>query len=179
MDDTRRYRSMIEWTLEKFKRAGRSHLASAEHVLNAGADGRSRIRPGTAAYLAHVALECVLKARLLYRGGCASAEDLKRKNPKVHDKWFGGKHGHNLRLLAEHLRLPGLMQTEGRPWCDDRCWGRIASDERPYALRYGAEDVTVSHVRQELDRTSQIVDAVLAGTASIPLVTPRRGRRRK
>lgn len=167
------------WTLDRLRRSGRSHLASAQHVLrNASGGGGTAVKPGSAAYLAHVALECVLKAHVLYRGGCASAEDLRRKNPKVHADLFQGKHGHDLQFIADSLRLPELMKREGKRWSHDDCWNRITSSERPYSLRYGVEDVGDTDTQKELQRTSEIVAAVLAETGTVPLMAVPRHRRR-
>lgn len=165
-------------TLERLRRSGRSHLASAHHVLSkATGRARSDVVPVSAAYLVHVGLECVLKARLLYRGGCASAEDLKRKLPKVYDAYFRGSRGHKLDTLAQDLNLPRLMQTEGKPWVEDECWTRLGDTQRPYSLRYGSEDVDATSVAQELQRADEITEAVLAGTRSVPLSGAQRRRR--
>ena len=158
------------WTLEKFRRSGRSHLEGARYVLNHVQDvrpGQPMLMPLSAAYLAHVALECIMKARLLYRNGCASTEDLQRKYPKVYAALFQGKRGHDLDFLSESLRLPELMKLEGKTWVDDDCWKRIASTERPYSLRYGAEDVEASKVEQELQRAAEISTALLSSTKTI------------
>ena len=169
------------WTLERFRRSGRSHIDGAQHLLKEVQAIRSPdagIRLGSAAYLAHVALECVLKARLLSRNACASAEDLQRKHPNVYAALFSGKLGHNLQFIADKLRLPELMRVEGKPWVDDDCWNRIASSKRPYSLRYGAEDVSSGAVEEELQRSEEIIAAVLAGTRTVPLTSARRARRR-
>jgi hypothetical protein len=169
-------------TLETFRRSCRSHFESAQHVLgraSAAGSHESHVRPCTAAYLAHVALECVLKAHLLYRGGCASVGHLQSKNPSTYSALFQGRRGHNLQVLADKLGLPRLLRIEGKAWVDDECWKRISSDARPYSLRYGEEDVSCKEVEQELKRAHEIITAVLSQTERIPLTAARSRTRRK
>lgn len=176
------------WTLEKFRRSGRSHLACGQRILSdlqgagEGLKGKKKkgkkepaqahpgVLPGSAAYLAHVAIECVVKARVLYRSGCASLEDLKRKDPSAHETLFRGRRGHALRFLAESVRLEEILKQEGKDTSiiKDSCWTRMAHDERPYSLRYGAEAPAVDDVEQELQRAAEIVEAVLRGTGPVP-----------
>lgn len=155
-----------EWTLDRFRRASRSHLKSAEHIIDrTSLKGSSdpALIPASAAYLAQVALECGLKARILYRGGCSSTDELERKMPEVHKNLFKGAQGHKIGYLAKHLRCDDLVELEGKPWKEDACWTRITSNDRPYSLRYGAENVEVANVKEELARTSDLLDILLSG----------------
>jgi hypothetical protein len=158
------------WTLYRFQRAGRSHLSAAKHLLEAlERNDASDLNPSSAAYLAHVGLECALKARLLWRGGVESAEDLEEKHPQVHAALFRGRQGHNLGALAKELRLQRLLATEGKPWKDDSCWKRISHSDRPYALRYGTESMERDVAKEELDRIAEIAGALMAGLRLVPL----------
>jgi hypothetical protein len=123
----------------------------------------------SAAYLGHVALECAFKARLLWRYNVASAEDLKRKQPGVHEALFRGRTGHDLGALAKELRLPKLLATEGKPWNDDSCWKRISHSERAYALRYGAGSMDRDVVQEEIARVDQISGALMVGIRRVQL----------
>lgn len=168
---------MPTWTLEKFRRAGQSHLESAEYVLSkvpAGGRKSPALIPASAAYLAHVALECGMKARLLARGGYASVDALKEKAPQVYAALFKGSNGHNLAILADQLRIKEILALNGKHWISDACWTRIASSERPYSLRYGAEQIDRAKVAEELKRASELLDVLLIGIKSVPLVTKKR-----
>ncbi|MBI2893934.1 MAG: hypothetical protein HYY06_10310 [Deltaproteobacteria bacterium] len=133
--------------------------------------------PGSAAYLAHVALECALKARLLSRDGYASAEALAEKQPRVHAALFRSTQGHDLAALAGYLRLNAFVETQGKPWLDDDCWKRMASSQRPYSLRYGAEPVAQASTQEEINRASALVEVLLQGLKTPPLRKKRRGTR--
>lgn len=159
------------WTLERFRRSGRSHLASAQHLLDLVKQAlpATHAKPHSAAYLAHVAVECALKALLLSRNGCASKEELELKHPKAHAALFHGKSGHDLKRLAEHLRLGRFMGLSEKAWSEDDCWKRIVNDDRPYSLRYGAEEVSAEAVEEELERVKAVVGTVLGAIRTVRL----------
>lgn len=156
-------------SIDGFRRSGRSHLAAAQHIA-AGVVGAQdgAMKLGSAAYLSHVAVECVLKARILYKGDCATLDDLKRKLPRVYQELFRGVKGHDLGILAAKLNLPTLLKHEGKSWKDDPCWKRMTSSGRPYSLRYQAHDLDPSDAKLEIGRAAEITEAVLAGTKLIP-----------
>lgn len=160
-------------TLADFRRAGRAHLNSARKLIDSARTEADRNAGGTAAYLAHVALECGIKAHLLHRAGCDGVLALKRMSPPVHDALFSGKKGHDLGQLAEQLRLKQLLATEGKTFQVDDCWNRLRASERPYCLRYGAERLEVEEAGAEVQRAMELFDVVTAG-----LVRRRRKRTR-
>lgn len=169
------------WTLDRFRRAGVGHLRSAEHVLEKAKSrtvGEPSSLPGSAAYLAHLALECVLKAHLLARGGCASAEVLERRHPRVHDALFKGRRGHNLKNLADQIRIESVLNLAGAKWNDDATWKRMAADDRPYTLRYGVEQLSPGDAENELKRASALLATLVRGTRTVPLDGNERRRRR-
>ncbi|MCG8556719.1 MAG: hypothetical protein MJD61_15745 [Proteobacteria bacterium] len=153
------------WTLHTFRSAAAGHLHGAECVLSVLPQNPTHPAraPASAAYLAHVALECAIKARLLYRAGCADGEDLKKKQPKVYDALFRRRQGHELARLAEEVRLSKLMKVEGKQWVDDDCWKRLTTSERPYSLRYGAENIGASAAGAEVARSKELADVLLSG----------------
>ena len=166
-------------TLESLRRISRSHLRGAHESSHATPKaGQAPILPMSVAYLAHVAIECALKVRLLYRSGCASKEELAAKQPSIHRAMFQGKQGHDLQLVATQVRLRAAMVSEGKAWKEDDCWKRMASLNRPYSLRYGFEALTKLEAEQELARAEEIVSAILAGTPTLSLNSAKsRGKR--
>jgi HEPN domain-containing protein len=158
--------SMQTWTLDRFRSASRGHLYAARNVLAAQQKSKTKppaAVPTSAAYLAHVALECALKARLLYRGGFASAEELKKKHPRVHAKLFHSARGHDIPELAGELRLESFVALNGKTLANDACWKRLCSSERPYALRYGAQQLREEEATEEVDRASDLAEQLLSG----------------
>lgn len=154
------------FTLDRFRLAGRGHLHGARCILRK--DGPSptpvpALAPASASYLAHVALECALKARILEQGGCTSVEELQKKHPKVHGPLFTTKQGHDLERLAKELGVDRVLATMGKQWWDDDCWKRLSSSKRPYSLRYGTEEVDDASVTEEVERCTEILEVLLAG----------------
>jgi hypothetical protein len=166
-------------TLDRFRRAGLGHLHGARRVLTTqqGKATEPALVPASAAYLAHVSIECAIKARLLARGGFASAEDLENKQPQVYSKLFKGKSGHDLSALAGQLRLKNLVENNGKSWADDACWRRMASSARPYSLRYGMEPIERPAAEQEVQRATELLGVLLDGLPSVPLYRNRKGAR--
>ncbi|MDX9723018.1 MAG: hypothetical protein RBU37_19870 [Myxococcota bacterium] len=159
----------MQWTLKSFRSSSAGHLEAAERILEPQSKkGRQApgLTPGSAAYLAHVALECAMKARLLWRAGCADTEKLQTQLPKVHRTHFAGKQGHNLRKHAAELGLAKLVKEEGHEWSDDDCWHRMCGGERPYSLRYAGEEVNAEQAREELDRATKLREILVSGISS-------------
>lgn len=166
-----------QWTLAHFRRVGREHLNGARAVLNASSEGQaSECAPVTAGYLVHVALECSIKARLLYRAGCNSTDELKRKYAAVHDKLFQSKSGHDIEKLASQVRLEELLMLEGKRLPPSETWNRMKASHRPYSLRYGAERPDHPEVLQEIDEASKLVDVLLSGLGKLK-EAPRKSKR--
>lgn len=154
------------YTLDRFRLAGHGHLHGARCILaedTATSGPVPALARASASYLGHVALECALKVRILEKGGYADVEELKEKHPKVYGRLFTTKHGHDLDRLAKELGVEGLLATMGKGWRDDECWKRLSSSERPYSLRYGIEDVDDASVTEELERCTELLDALLSG----------------
>lgn len=164
--------------LHDFRLASHGHLAGAKAILGDENTSRSGSPPAklptSAAYLASVALECSIKARLLFRGGFQSDDALKEKQPSVHKALFKSKEGHDLGKLASELRLVNLLGADGRTWQEDKVWKRMSSPERPYSLRYGGEHLTAEDAEAEVARVGELSETLLSGLSR---GTPRRGGR--
>lgn len=154
------------FTLDRFRLAGRGHLHGARCILQGDSPVSGPVpamAPASASYLAHVGLECALKARILEKGGCASVDELTKKHPKVYDPLFTTKQGHDLDKLARDLGVEGLFRTLGKGWREDECWKRLSSSKRPYSLRYGAEDLDDAAVAEDVARCAELVEVLLSG----------------
>lgn len=163
------------WTIERFRSSSRSHLASAAQVLISIVKTRPHdMQPGTVAYLSHLALECMLKAMILYRSKCAGVRDLERKNKDVHDALFRGRHGHNIESLAAEINLPQIARIEGIPWKEDECWGGIVSEERPYSVRYHTGSVSERDATAEHERATELIGVLMSRMPSISLRSGKR-----
>jgi hypothetical protein len=108
-------------------------------------------RPVVAAYLAHVGLECLLKAWLLFKNKATSTYHLRTRIPEADaDELFSAK-GHSLRLLAEKVSLRRHLEANGNPTLlDSSAWKRLASDRRPYDARYGAAVTSRAQAAEEV-----------------------------
>jgi HEPN domain-containing protein len=152
-----------DWTLRRFKQAGQAHLHSASRILKS-ADGNNTgpaLTSVSATYLAHVALECLLKANLLRRGGFENVAKLRKSLPRVYENLFRGVAGHSIKQLADELRLHHVLVGQDDSLTNDACWARVCSSERPYSLRYGAEELTVKEATEDVNRAEQIARTLL------------------
>lgn len=158
------------WTLRHFNLAARGHLHAADSVLRHQSDsGQMPTRTAaSAAYLAHVALECAMKARLLYRDGCDSVKDLARKSPNVSHLLFKTSKGHDLTILSEKLALSRVVKLDGKTFANDACWKRLCSEARPYSLRYGTEEISEKDAREDVSRSRELTDVLLSGIQRSP-----------
>lgn len=154
-----------DWTLERFKQAGLAHLHSASHVLRSVERDKAApsLASASATYLTHVALECLLKAKLLRRGGYENVAKLKKSLPKVYKNLFRGVAGHSIEQLSDELRLRRELAGQSDCVTNDACWVRVCSAERPYSLRYGAEELTVTEATEDVGRAEQIAHILLRG----------------
>jgi hypothetical protein len=154
---------MTTTSLHDFRLAAISHLAAAKKVLDAPDEKAPAKTPSTAAYLATVSLECVLKARILFRGGCESVEKLREKHARVYRALFTSAEGHAVESLAQHLRLEELLKSEGKGAPQADIWKRLSHSERPYSLRYGSEHLSVEDAAAEVAEVDSLHAPLLAG----------------
>ncbi|MBK7539707.1 MAG: hypothetical protein IPI49_31025 [Myxococcales bacterium] len=156
--------------LHDFRLASHGHLAGAKAILEDNGTSTRGSLPAksssSAAYLAGVALECSIKAKLLARGAYESTEALKRKLPLVHKALFKSKDGHDLGKLARELRLMDVIRANGKNWEEDNVWKRMSSPERPYSLRYGSEHLTAKDAESEVARARELSETLLSGLST-------------
>lgn len=150
-------------SLHDFRLAAISHLAAAKKVLDATDKMPPAKNPATAAYLATVSLECLLKARILFRGGFENVEKLRVKQANVYRALFASARGHAVEVLAQYLRLEALLKSEGRLAPQEGIWKRMAHSDRPYSLRYGSEHLSVEEAAAEVAEVDSLHAPLLAG----------------
>ena len=104
--------------------------------------------PTEAAYLCMVALECAIKRRILSKNNFKCSEDI--PNDHNFSKLFNTSLGHNIEVLANktkiNLRIDGKIRQ------------RVFNSLRPYSLRYGSEQVSLKHGKEEYLYAEQIVN---------------------
>lgn len=102
------------YTAQVSTNARREHLRlAADDRLSAAADLHASGRSQLAAYVNHVGIECLLKARILSQAGVESVATLRsRWNPEDVDSVFSGKSGHELRRLADKAKLKASSGSE-------------------------------------------------------------------
>ncbi len=150
---------MLNVRLEQLRLAARVRSRAAGEVLaTQPTDGR----PQRACYLMHVALECSLKARILYIAGTATLEQLRRVVPEEDFRpLFEGRSGHLLGTLAERVTLRRLLEAEQKVHLlQRRPWTAMCGADRPYSLRYGCEGLSRERAEDELATGAAIVDII-------------------
>ena len=122
--------------LEDLRTASTQRLAAASQVL-----GKQGGKLQVSCYLVHVALECILKPRILSKARTNTIDALRRVMPAADfDALFFGRSGHALNGLAFHAALDRLLVRPGkRELLRGSGWTRMCGQDRPYSLRYGAE----------------------------------------
>ncbi|HSN98212.1 MAG TPA: hypothetical protein VLS89_07935 [Candidatus Nanopelagicales bacterium] len=180
----------MDYTLKNFRNAAEERLKAATTLLDAKnrdiasrapalRRASTRLRAQLGAYLVQVGLECWLKARIL------ALSLSKEKSPSVvlyverfgtlgqdgrkRSPIFDSAEGHRLTLLAQKASLERLLKDAGKPpsLMTDRCWARMTHGERPYSLRYGAEEVSIEDAQEELER-GRMLENIIA--INIPIL---------
>ncbi len=148
---------MIDATRTQLAKAGRQRIEAANHLCPL--HGASR--PGVSAYLAHVGLECLLKAWLLFKNNARDTYQFRSRLPAAEvDEIFSGK-GHDLRVLAEKASLRRhLTAGDEQDLMDRPGWSRLTSTGRPYDVRYGVANVAVAHAREEVEVAMAILQSI-------------------
>jgi hypothetical protein len=155
---------IVGGSIETLRKAALAHTDAA-CSLSARAGGGSV----SAAYLAGVAVECMLKAYFLSRDRYLTLHDLKEKQPRIYARLFESKYGHDLNELSDLSRLSSMLpdaiggpnhkkKRDGKPE-PDACWQRMSRPAvRPYSVRYAEETLRQQEVTQEVERAKMIVD---------------------
>jgi hypothetical protein len=112
------------------------------------------------AYLACVAVECSLKALILKQLAALTTDDLKTKQPRVHEALFASKDGHRLDKLAERARLKQHLTGDAPEARAHDVWRRMCAGTRPYSLRYASERISVQDARAEHEIAKQLHEDV-------------------
>ncbi len=125
-----------------------------------------QVHPGPAAYLAHVALECAFKLRILRKNGAHKTDDLKRLlHTTAFNDLFTGAKGHDLHHLARTASTARFLEAQGESALLKKPeWQRMAGDH-PYALRYGIERLSLAEAKRQVGFSAQLTDLILKGTA--------------
>ena len=133
------------------------HLRAASAVAT-----RDGGEPRSAAYLAHVAAECAIKRRILASHRKTRAKDVEKALGDNFRAVFASKDGHDLRLLANHASLRGLLEVEKQTsLLDGDTWKRMIQPARPYSLRYGTETLGAQQAKGELALVEALAQVLL------------------
>jgi hypothetical protein len=148
---------MIDATRMQLAKAARQRIEAAYHLCPS--NGASR--PSVSAYLAHVGLECLLKAWLLYKNNASDTRQFRNRIPEAEaDQLFSGK-GHDLKMLAEKALLKRhLTASDEEELLRHPAWARLAATSRPYDVRYGIATVPVSQAREEVQIAMSILKSM-------------------
>ncbi len=140
-------------------------LKRKKNAANALMNGR-QLHPVPAVYLAHVALECALKRRILIRNKAVHIGDLKRYLPqREFEALFSGTAGHDLHRLQATAGLRRYLIACGHEsLLENDAWLNMGG-QRPYSLRYGIEAVTVRDAKSQVRFAAKLADLILQGTA--------------
>jgi hypothetical protein len=108
-------------------------------------------------------LECLLKARILFRGGFEDVDKLREKQAGVYSALFTSAKGHAVESLAQHLRLKELLNLDGKGAPQADIWKRLSRSGRPYSLRYGSEHLSLQDAAAEVAEVDSMHAPLLAG----------------
>lgn len=119
-------------------------------------------RPQVASYLVHVALECVLKARILLINKSEDTYQLLTRTPAdTVESLFRGKSGHDLGALAAKSGLERLLAADqNEAILRGTAWLRLIGANRPYSIRYGAESLAGADATAEVDVAVRVFSIV-------------------
>jgi HEPN domain-containing protein len=142
---------VIDVTRKQLAKAARQRIEAAGHFVPRSNESLIP-RPAVAAYLAHVGMECLLKAWLLLKNNADDTHQLRARLPEQEaDELFSAK-GHNLAALAEKASLKRHLVAENEPGLMDlAAWTRLANPPRPYNLRYGVLNLALDQAQEEVE----------------------------
>jgi hypothetical protein len=148
---------MLNVNREQLKKSAETKSRAAVQ-LNAG----NRKHPTPAVYLAHVALECALKRRILIANKARHVDDLKRRlDPATVDDLFSGKRGHDLHHLQETASLKRYLEASGEKSLLSQPEWHAFGNDRPYSLRYGSEVVSAGDAEAQVKFAANLTDLML------------------
>lgn len=131
-------------TQKDLRGSAQRKLEGAERLL----EGRSPL-PSEAAYLATVATECALKTLLMNKHSIRDTKEIEEGHQL--EPCFGGKGGHSVGRLLDHLKDRQLSTLSGE------LRARVTDSVRPYSLRYGEEKLEAAEAQAEIEWARQAV----------------------
>lgn len=149
---------MVIPTRDQFQTAAKQRHQAARELLGSSHSPK----PQVACYLNLVALECLLKARIMDQAMRPRMPPLKEVlGEKKYEQLFGSSAGHSLSLLAEESSLRRGLKAAGRDKIlQGTAWKRMCSSGRPYSLRYGTEKLSTAEAQDEVTAGTEIFAAM-------------------
>jgi len=148
---------MVNANRDQLCHSARTKIDAANALVSGG-----QSHPTPAVYLAHVALECALKRRILIKNKAVHVNDLKRYlSQGDFDRLFSGTTGHNLDCLERTAGLRRYLTASGNEsLLKHRAWRKMGG-ERPYSLRYGFETIALCNAKEEIRFAGNLVALIL------------------
>ena len=151
---------MIDVSRKQLATAARQRIEAAAQFVQAHG-GAFIPRPALAAYLAHVGLECLLKAWLMLKSRADDTHQLRKNLPQHEvDDLFTAR-GHNLVLLAQKVALRRHLVAERQEaLMSGAAWSRLAAPPRPYNIRYGTLSLPHEDAAEEVAIATAILHSI-------------------
>jgi len=149
--------SGVHPTTEQFLGAARMHLrgALAASKHNGG-------EPRVSSYLAHIAVECAIKYRILRNLGRTRTADVASLLGDRFRSIFSSRDGHDLTKLSQHASLQRLLDADNKAnLLDSDDWKRMIHADRPYSLRYGTEAIATQTSNSEIVLVTSLLETLL------------------
>ncbi|MBL8634402.1 MAG: hypothetical protein JNM40_14360 [Myxococcales bacterium] len=145
-------------TREQFSAAAKQRHEAALQLL----ESAKSPKPQVAGYLNVVAMECLLKARILAQAEKSRVSELRPfLGDDTYKQLFRSSEGHRLGRLAEQAALRRLLAAAGlSSLLQKKAWSRMCKDERPYSLRYGTEKLHTEEAIEEVQVGSDLLAAI-------------------
>lgn len=148
---------MINASQDDFRHSAQTKKDAACELVR----GKHR-HPGPAVYLAHVALECAFKLRILRHYRTRHTSGLRRILPEQSfSELFAGAKGHDLHHLARTASIARYLIALGEPDLLKQPEWQAMGGGRPYSLRYGIERVSAAEVKRQVELTERLTNLVL------------------
>lgn len=148
---------MINASQDDFRHSAQTKRNAARELVRT-----KQFHPGPAAYLAHVALECALKLRILRNNNARHADELREKLPeRSFNELFTGAKGHDLHHLAGTASIKRCLAANGEADLLKRPEWQAMGGARPYSLRYGIERVSTSDAQRQVRFADRLAALIL------------------
>jgi hypothetical protein len=148
---------MVNTTRDQFRHSAHTKKDAARALMNG-----AHTHPTPAVYLAHVALECALKLRILIQNRAKRLIELKRLlRDKEFEALFSGTTGHNLHHLEQTAGLRRYLAARDHESLLTKTEWHSMGGQRPYSLRYGTETITATIARGQVQFAAELADLIL------------------